>query len=839
MLVQKNKNIFLKILILLIIPINIILCDPPNWDENGDGTLDNYNDYEFNGSVTSKVYVNNSDYSELGDMLAAFVLGEQRGVALASEVPSFLGEGIAYLMMIYSNEVDGETITFQYYDSSDDIIHYLTETIPFETNMIIGDVLDAFIFNLSLDNMMDPPDWDTNDDGVLDNYNDYEFNGSITAMVSSDDGLTSSAEDGDMIAAFVAGEQRGVGLTSLVPFGPYQGTYQFQMMIYSNQTSGETLVFQYYDSSASIIYDLSQTLEFTTNMIEGSATDPYIFIFNPDTSDDIYGCTDITACNYNPEATSNDGTCEYPIENYDCDDNCIVDTDCNGICGGFGIIIDDECCVSGIVDICGVCDGDNSTCIGCADENACNYDDTALIGDESCLYPEDNYDCDNNCIVDVDCLGECGGLAEYDQCDVCDSDLENDCVQDCNEEWGGTAYLDNCGNCVGGSTGESECLGDNYILPLHVGSNLVSFSSMPIDNSLDHFLSSNINDYVYAVYGIINSSVNLGNNLWQGSLDTLLNTQGYWFKTINTTELQIENIWDTPNDLVYNLNVGANLVSFPEDITVSIEDVIPDIYWPDFDAIIGESLIAIQEDGEWVGSLEELSGGNGYYFIMNNSLDFNYDIDTLSLQSQVNAEIDRLHLQSSLQSFYFIDNIESLNIKNGDWILAYNNETLVGSRKWNNNKKINDIAVMGNDGSDYSIGFCNNGDIPKFKIFKTTGEYIDLYGEISSWNNLNINFINLFVDEYSVVPIDFKISNVYPNPFNPMTSFNLELSNDEFIEIVIYNLYGKLVDSLFSGYLDKGIHTYTWNASKFTSGIYFIYANTAENSISKKVTLIK
>ena len=48
--IQKSKNIFLKILILLIIPINIILCDPPNWDENGDGVLDNYNDYENNGS---------------------------------------------------------------------------------------------------------------------------------------------------------------------------------------------------------------------------------------------------------------------------------------------------------------------------------------------------------------------------------------------------------------------------------------------------------------------------------------------------------------------------------------------------------------------------------------------------------------------------------------------------------------------------------------------------------------------------------------------------------------------------------------------------------------------
>ena len=40
MSIQKSKNIFLKILILLIIPINIILCDPPNWDENGDGVIE-------------------------------------------------------------------------------------------------------------------------------------------------------------------------------------------------------------------------------------------------------------------------------------------------------------------------------------------------------------------------------------------------------------------------------------------------------------------------------------------------------------------------------------------------------------------------------------------------------------------------------------------------------------------------------------------------------------------------------------------------------------------------------------------------------------------------------
>ena len=37
-------------------------------------------------------------------------------------------------------------------------------------------------------------------------------------------------------------------------------------------------------------------------------------------SNDIAGCMNDSACNYNPEATVDDGTCEYPEPNYDCDD---------------------------------------------------------------------------------------------------------------------------------------------------------------------------------------------------------------------------------------------------------------------------------------------------------------------------------------------------------------------------------------------------------------------------------------------------------------------------------------------------------------------------------------
>jgi uncharacterized protein (TIGR02145 family) len=51
-----------------------------------------------------------------------------------------------------------------------------------------------------------------------------------------------------------------------------------------------------------------------------------------------------------------------------------------------------------------------------------------------------------------DCLDVPGGTATIDDCGICDDNPENDCVQDCNGEWGGTAYENLCEFCVGGNT---------------------------------------------------------------------------------------------------------------------------------------------------------------------------------------------------------------------------------------------------------------------------------------------------------------------------------------------------------------------------------------------------
>ena len=69
-----------------------------------------------------------------------------------------------------------------------------------------------------------------------------------------------------------------------------------------------------------------------TDGSQTSATSDCPYPICSQTPIDIYGCMDPSACNYNANATQNDGSCDYADMYYDCDGNCINDADLDGIC---------------------------------------------------------------------------------------------------------------------------------------------------------------------------------------------------------------------------------------------------------------------------------------------------------------------------------------------------------------------------------------------------------------------------------------------------------------------------------------------------------------------------
>ena len=112
----------------------------------------------------------------------------------------------------------------------------------------------------------DPPEWD------IDIFA-YESSGSITSAVILNE--ENAGSEGDLLGAFVGEELRGVGSSTSVPFGPYAGTYQFLTLIYSNQASGETVSFQFYDSETDAVYDITETYDFTADMTHGNGMFPH------------------------------------------------------------------------------------------------------------------------------------------------------------------------------------------------------------------------------------------------------------------------------------------------------------------------------------------------------------------------------------------------------------------------------------------------------------------------------------------------------------------------------------------------------------------------------------
>jgi hypothetical protein len=99
--------------------------------------------------------------------------------------------------------------------------------------------------------------------------------------------------------------------------------------------------------------------------------------------DEVQGCQDDSACNYNPAATDDDGNCTYPDEFEDCDGNCLIDEDGDGICDQleiYGCTVVLSCNFDPTAtENDGSCDFE--TCVGCKNAGACNYDSEALLSD--------------------------------------------------------------------------------------------------------------------------------------------------------------------------------------------------------------------------------------------------------------------------------------------------------------------------------------------------------------------------------------------------------------------------------------------------------------------------
>jgi hypothetical protein len=107
-----------------------------------------------------------------------------------------------------------------------------------------------------------------------------------------------------------------------------------------------------------------------------------------------------------------------------------------------------------------------------------------------------------------------------------------------------------------------------------------------------------------------------------------------------------------------------------------------------------------------------------------------------------------------------------------------------------------------------------------------------------------INFIGINPVGNSI-PREFKLYQNYPNPFNPTTKIKFDIparnsdGNSVFVKMIVYDFQGKEVQTLIKGEFMPGSYETAFDASHYSSGVYFYQLMTPDFCVTRKMTIVK
>lgn len=354
-----------------------------------------------------------------------------------------------------------------------------------------------------------------------------------------------------------------------------------------------------------------------------------------------------------------------------------------------------------------------------------------------------------------------------------------------------------------------------------MGNDYLTYSDLSGDHTVNIAVGEN---------GIILKSVDNGNT-WE-------------IKQSNTTEHLMSVYVVNPN---YIITCGANgTILVSNDYGES---------WSELTSPVTSALNDVMFVQHFEGSVPELKG-----FIVCDGGDIlvtqDYGLSWSLITSGVNE---------NLKSIYtFTDSYLCAAGNNGIMVVSHN-----GGQSWSEvttgiSENINDIKFVDND---VVIASCDNGIILRsddkgenWTILQTTSQS-DLYSVNFGSSSLGIsvgeNGTELYTNDGGLTwenretnkpssnnnsrnSNEVNLLQNYPNPFNPSTKISYELPFNASISVKIYDMIGKEVRNLASGYQNAGSYSVTFDASNLSSGIYFyvLIANSGNAEVVKTKRMI-
>jgi hypothetical protein len=94
-------------------------------------------------------------------------------------------------------------------------------------------------------------------------------------------------------------------------------------------------------------------------------------------------------------------------------------------------------------------------------------------------------------------------------------------------------------------------------------------------------------------------------------------------------------------------------------------------------------------------------------------------------------------------------------------------------------------------------------------------------------------------NEQQIIPDEISLEQNFPNPFNPSTTINYQLSEKNHVSLKVYDILGNLVTTLVDQEMEAGYYNVNWNASQLASGIYIYRIISGTYVSTKKMILMK
>ncbi|MFI5144784.1 MAG: T9SS type A sorting domain-containing protein, partial [Ignavibacteria bacterium] len=172
--------------------------------------------------------------------------------------------------------------------------------------------------------------------------------------------------------------------------------------------------------------------------------------------------------------------------------------------------------------------------------------------------------------------------------------------------------------------------------------------------------------------------------------------------------------------------------------------------------------------------------------------------------------------QNGLISVVFYDtrntssnnNIECWVARSSDGGVTFTNEVL-STQQSPTNQPNTDVRF----GDYIGVDFWTNKIIPVWTDERAGGFDMEIYSA-----NYDITGQGPILTS---IPKSYELQQNYPNPFNPNTTISFNLPKATNINLSIYDVNGQLVYKLIDGMVSSGFHKVNWDASNYSSGVYF------------------